>query len=66
MKTKTITYSDYLRAEGKQEGRQEGIRQGSLESRYEFARKLLQRNMPLEDICELTDLTMEEVKGIQM
>jgi predicted transposase/invertase (TIGR01784 family) len=62
MRTKSKTFIDHFREEGKQEG----IQQGSLQSRYEFARKLLQRNMPLEDICELTDLTMEEVKGIKV
>jgi len=44
----------------------EGKLEGSLQSRYEFARKLLLRSMPLEEICELTDLTMEEVKGIKL
>ncbi len=60
MKTKSMTFIDQLRAEGRQEGRQEG----SLQSRYAFTRKLLLRNMPLEEICELTDLSMEEVKKL--
>lgn len=64
MKTKTLTFIDQFRAEGRQEGKQEGIRQGSLESRYAVARKLILRNMPFEEICELTDLTMEEVKKL--
>lgn len=72
MKTKTMTYAEKLREEGllrgRQEGQQEGIQQGrqegSLQSRYEFARKLLLRKMPLEEICELTDLTMEEMKRL--
>ncbi len=54
MKTKSMTYSDYLRAEG------------SMEKAYAFARKLLLRNMPLEEICELTDLSMEEVKKLDL
>jgi len=78
MKTKTMTYAEKLREEGllrgRQEGRQEGhlegqqegIQQGSLQSRYEFARKLILRNMPLSEICELTDLTMEEVKKLDL
>ena len=64
MKTKSMTFIDQIRAEGRQEGIQDGIQQGSLQSRYEFARKLLFRNMPLEEICELTDLTMDEVKKL--
>jgi predicted transposase/invertase (TIGR01784 family) len=51
---------------GKKEGIEKGKQEGSLQRGYEFARKLLQRNMPLEEICELTDLTMEEVKRIKV
>ncbi len=73
MKTKSRSFIDEFIAQGRQEGRKEGreegreegmkkgIEKGSLQSRYEFARKLLLRKMPLEDICELTDLTLEEV-----
>jgi predicted transposase/invertase (TIGR01784 family) len=50
--------------QGRQEGMQQGRQEGSIESRYEFARKLIQRNMPLADICELTGLTEDQVKGI--
>jgi len=35
----------------------------SLCSCYEFARKLLLRNLPLEENCKLADLTMEKMKG---
>jgi hypothetical protein len=28
------------------------------------ARKLLLRNMPLDEICDLTDLSMDEVKKL--
>ncbi len=73
MKSKSMTYADVLRERGLQQGleqgleqgRQEGRQQGSLLSRYEFARKLLLRNMPLDEICELTDLTIEEVKRLE-
>jgi predicted transposase/invertase (TIGR01784 family) len=78
MRTKSMTLYDELIAEGKeegiaigiekgkQEGRQEGREEGSIESRYEFARKLIQRNLPIEDICDLTGLTEEQVKGIMV
>ncbi len=49
---------------GIEKGREQGRQQGSTESKYEFARKLIQRNMPLADICELTGLTEEQVKSI--
>jgi predicted transposase/invertase (TIGR01784 family) len=73
-KRKTMTLREHFIAEGIEKGiavgiekgKKEGIEKGSLQSRYEVARKLLQRNMPLEEICELTDLTMEEVKGIKV
>jgi predicted transposase/invertase (TIGR01784 family) len=65
MKTKSKTFIDQFREEGIAIGIEKGIEKGSLQSRYEFARKLLLRNVPLEDICELTDLTLEEVKGIK-
>ena len=49
MRTKTMTI------------REELIAEVSLQKGYAFARKLILRNMPLEEICELTDLSMEEV-----
>jgi predicted transposase/invertase (TIGR01784 family) len=52
MKTKSMTFIDQFKAEARQE------------KGYAFARKLILRNMPLEEICELTDLTMEEVKKL--
>jgi predicted transposase/invertase (TIGR01784 family) len=56
MKTGTISLYDNLIAKGRQEG--------NMEKAYAFARKLLLRNMQLEEICELTDLSMEEVKRL--
>ena len=56
MKSKTMTFIDQFRAEGRQEG--------SLEKAYAFARKLMRRNMPFEEICELTDLSLDEVKRL--
>ena len=74
MRTKSMTLHDQLIAEGKEEGiaigiergKQEGRQEGSVQSRYEFARKLIQRNMPIEDICELTGLSEEQVKGLMV
>jgi predicted transposase/invertase (TIGR01784 family) len=69
MKTGTLSLYDNLIAKGRQEGRQEGIglgiEQGSLKRSFEFARRLVLRNVPLEEICELTDLTMEQVLVIK-
>jgi predicted transposase/invertase (TIGR01784 family) len=68
MKSKSMTFIEQFRAEGRQEGRQEGReegrQEGSLEKAYAFARKLIRRNMPFEEICELTDLSLDEVKRL--
>jgi len=76
MRTRSMTLRDELIAEGKeegiaigiekgkQEGRQEGRQEGSMQSRYEFARKLIQRNMSIENICDLTELSYEEVLAL--
>jgi len=61
-----MTLREHFIAEGIEKGIQKGKLEGSLQSRYEVARKLILRKMPLEEICELTDLTMEEVKGIKV
>jgi predicted transposase/invertase (TIGR01784 family) len=60
MKLRSMTFIDQFRAKG----REEGIQEENLRSRYEFAQKLKLRNMPLEEICELTDLSMEEVERL--
>ena len=62
-----MTLHDQLIAEGKEEGIAIGIekgkQEGSIQSRCEVARKLIKRNMPIEDICELTSLSREEVQS---
>jgi len=64
MRTKSMTLHDQLIAEGKEEGIIKGRQEGSIQSRYEFARKLIQRNMTIEDICDLTNLSHEEVQAL--
>jgi hypothetical protein len=68
MKSRSMTFIDQFRAQGKEEGIAIGVERGiekeNLRSRYEFAEKLILRGMPLEEICELTDLSMEEVKKL--
>ena len=67
-----MTLYDQLIAKGKEEGiaigiekgKQEGKQEGSIESKFEVARKLIQRNMPIEDICDLTNLSHEEVQAL--
>jgi predicted transposase/invertase (TIGR01784 family) len=76
MRTRSMTAMEEFIAQGKEEGIIIGIEQGiekgieqgrqeeNIKSRYDFARKLIQRNMPIEDICDLTSLSQEEVKAL--
>ena len=51
--------------EGRKEGIEEGIEKGIEKSRKELAMKLLARNTPLDDIADLTDLSIEEIKKLE-
>ena len=42
----------------------EGIKEGIEESKKEIAKKLLNKNMPLKEISEITELTTEEIKNL--
>ena len=53
------------RKEGKEEGRIEGKKEGKEEGRKEFALKLLAHNFPLDEIANLTDLSIEEIKKLK-
>ena len=45
---------------GKEEGRKEGIRQKQLE----IAKKMKDKNKPIEEIIELTELSKEEIEKL--
>jgi predicted transposase/invertase (TIGR01784 family) len=45
------------------EGIQEGIQKGRQEGIFGVAKKMLEMNMPVEDIARATGLTIEEIKG---
>ena len=51
--------------EGRKEGIEEGIEKGIEKSRKELAMKLLARNTPLDDIADLTGLSIEEIKKME-
>ena len=42
----------------------EGIKQGVQNTKHEMVRKLMQKNMSLEDISEVTGLTPEEIQNL--
>lgn len=46
---------------GREEGRKEGIK----ESKIEIAKKLKSKNIPIETIIEITELTEAEINNIQ-
>jgi predicted transposase/invertase (TIGR01784 family) len=57
-------YRDW-KAEGVEEGKREGRREGKKEAEKNFARKLLERNFSDEEITQLTELKIEEVKRLR-
>ena len=46
-------------------GYEEGYKIGYEEGRKEFALKLLAHNFPLDEIADLTDLSIEEIKKLE-
>ncbi len=60
-------YAVYKHAEEKgiEKGRKEGKEEGKEEGRKEFALKLLAHNFPLDEIANLTDLSIEEIKKLK-
>ena len=48
----------------KREGLEEGIKQGSKEKEIEIARNMKEKNYPIEDIKEITGLSIEEIEKI--
>ena len=53
------------REEGLEEGLEKGREEGWEESRIEFARKMLQHSHPLEEIVEMTGLSMQKIRALQ-
>ena len=50
---------------GYEEGYKIGYEEGKRKASKEFALKLLARNYPLDEIAELTDLSIEEIKKLE-
>jgi predicted transposase YdaD len=53
------------REEGEQRGREEGEQRGREEERRSLALKLIRRGIPLEEIAEDTELSLEELQHLQ-
>ena len=64
-------YAVYKHAEEKgiekviEKGIEKGRKEGKEEGRKEFALKLLAHNFPLDEIANLTDLSIEEIKKLE-
>ncbi len=52
------------RRKGISEGRKEGIKEGIKEEKLQTAKKLLKKNMTIEQIIEITELTKEEIEKL--
>ena len=59
-----------MRQEGLEEGKKEGIKEGIIEGKrkkqIEIAKKLLKKNMTINEIQEITELSLEEIKQINL
>ena len=51
--------------EGRIEGRAEGIEEGSKQKAYEIAKKMLKKGNSIEDICDITGLSIEEIEKLR-
>ena len=56
---------DYGFDRGLEQGRKQGIKQGEKDSKLKIAKKLLDLEMPIEEIVQITELTEEEIKNIK-
>ena len=52
------------RAEGLEAGRAEGLEAGRAEGILSIARKMKARGKSIEEIAEMTDLTVEEIEAL--
>ena len=57
-------YVSLAERKGRQEGRQEGIQEGIQEEKRAAARKLLERNLPVSEISEITELSEDEIRSL--
>lgn len=51
--------------EAKEEGREEGYKEGLELAKRDIVLNLLRRNFPVEEIAEITELTIEQIQTLQ-
>ena len=52
-------------AKGLKEGRAEGLEEGLVKGRYDMILKMVQNDLPIQTICEITGLSLEEVTKLK-
>ena len=52
-------------AKGRAEGRAEGLEKGFEKGRYDMILKMVQNDLPIQTICEITGLSLEEVAKLK-
>ena len=60
-----MTTAQRLRKEGLEQGLERGWEKGALAKAREGALRMLDKGYPIEDICDITGLSREEVEGLQ-
>ncbi len=53
-----------LKIEGYQDGVDDGIKKGKKENKLEIAKKLLSRNFTMEEISDITELSISDIKNL--
>jgi predicted transposase/invertase (TIGR01784 family) len=51
--------------QGIEQGIEQGLEEGSLDKAIEIAKNMINKNIPLEDISEITGLSLEEIKELE-
>ena len=56
---------EYAKEIAHEEGLEEGLVKGRVEERNSIVLKMLQNNMPVQTICDVTGLSLEEVTKLK-
>lgn len=54
-----------LIADAKEEGMEKGIEQGTIQKQLEIAQNMVNKNMDIDDIADITGLTKEQIKNLK-
>lgn len=61
----TFNQIEYAKKTSREEGREEGLVKGREEGRNSIVLKMLQNNLPVQIICDVTGLSVEDVLKLQ-